>query len=302
MYFGVQRGFCDASADGNISPLMRKRAITPRTKAVVITHMWVLPCNMPEIISILQATPHILLIEDCSYAVGASIQGQMVGTFGDGAAWSLQGQKIISGGEGDIVLTKHADFHYRQWIWGNYNKRCNAEIPEGYYLKDFALTGAGLKTRAHPLAIVIARNQLRKLEAFQRVKTAFADRLSNELTGIPVLEPIQSQALGKRVSIMLDTLLFFVSRVIKHHQVWHGRYSFMNWFITGWEMLIYSTFPACFTISPCIQGLTTSCPRFSFPRFQKLRKCTPTNIVKPQPFLTRQWNFQSGLSKMKVWL
>ena len=197
MHFGIRPVFCDASADGNISPAMIKQAITPRTKAVVITHMWGLPCNIPKITSILKNMPHILLLEDCSHAIGASIQGQMAGTFGDGAAWSLQGQKIVSGGEGGIVLTKHADFHYRQLIWGHYNKRCKSEIPQGHFLRDFALTGTGLKTRAHPLAIAIARNQLRKLKEFQRIKNTFADRLSDELVGIPFLEPVQSHALRK---------------------------------------------------------------------------------------------------------
>lgn len=152
---------------------------------------------MLEITSILKNTPHILLLEDCSHAIGASIQGQMVGTFGDGAAWSLQGQKIISGGEGGKVLTKHADFHYRQLICGHYNKRCKSEIPEGHFLREFALTGAGLKTRAQPLAVEIARNQLCKLNDFQRVKNAFADRLSSELVGIPFLEPVRSHSLRK---------------------------------------------------------------------------------------------------------
>ena len=113
MHFGICPVFCDAGTDGNISPVAVKAAITQRIKAVVVSHMWGWPCDITGIRSALAGSPNILLLEDCSHALGASIQGQMVGTFGDGAAWSLQGQKIVSGGEGAIVLTKHADFHYR---------------------------------------------------------------------------------------------------------------------------------------------------------------------------------------------
>ena len=56
---------------------------------------------------VLKDYPQVLLLEDCSHAYGARIAGQPVGTFGDGAAWSLQGQKIISGGERGVVVTKH---------------------------------------------------------------------------------------------------------------------------------------------------------------------------------------------------
>lgn len=157
--------------------------------------MWGLPCNMLEITSVLSTRPHVLLLEDCSHALGASFQGQTVGTFGDGAAWSLQGQKLISGGEGGVVLTKNADFHYRQLLWGHYNRRCEDEIPLDHPLQDFALTGTGMKNRAHPLAIAIALNQLRKLTDFQRAKKHFASRLSNELSRISFLIPVHGWTL-----------------------------------------------------------------------------------------------------------
>jgi predicted dehydrogenase len=109
MHFGIRPIFYDCDDTGNTAPQAIKQAITPRTKAVVINHMWGVPCDLPAILSILAEHPSILLLEDCSHAHAASVNGKMVGTFGDGAAWSLQGQKIVTGGEGGIVLTKHAD-------------------------------------------------------------------------------------------------------------------------------------------------------------------------------------------------
>ena len=70
----------DAEADtGNIDPLDIERRITPRTKALVITHMQGHSCNMPKILSLTQKYG-LKLIEDCSHAHGASCQDQLLGT------------------------------------------------------------------------------------------------------------------------------------------------------------------------------------------------------------------------------
>lgn len=82
-------------------------------------------------------------------------------------------------------MTKHADFHYRQLIFGHYNK---LEIPADYPLREFDLTGAGLKNRAHPLAIIIALNQLRQLSDFHSWKTKYATQLIVQLSTVPFLD------------------------------------------------------------------------------------------------------------------
>lgn len=112
-----------------------------------------------------------------------------MGTFGDGAAWSLQGEKVLTGGEGGITVTPHADVHYRQLIMGHYNKRCKNEIPSGHPLRPFSLTGAGLKNRAHPLAISIALNQLRLLPYILEQKAKFAKYIIENLSDVPFLLP-----------------------------------------------------------------------------------------------------------------
>ena len=188
MHFGIRPIFCEALENGNIAPAAIAEAITARTKAVVVTHMWGVPCDMLAIRSVLQNRKDILLFEDCSHAHGAQLNGQPLGTFGDGAVWSLQGQKIVTGGEGGITLTKHADFHYRQLLWGHYNKRCKIEIPVDHPLRSYSLTGAGLKSRAHPLAIAIALNLLRKLNEIRKFKSYYAQQLAEGLESIKFLQ------------------------------------------------------------------------------------------------------------------
>lgn len=213
MHFGITPIFCDANENGTISATAIANVITDKTKAVVITDMWGIPCDMTAICSVLGQKRGILLLEDCSHAHGAMFKGQPVGTFGDGAAWSLQGQKIVTGGEGGITLTMHADFHYRQLIFGHYNKRCKLEIPADHPLHRFALTGAGLKNRAHPLAIAIALNQLRRLPAFHAWKSKYATQLIVKLSPIHFLElPVLDVDNGTELAWYAFTMLFKVAK------------------------------------------------------------------------------------------
>ncbi|KAF4453644.1 UDP-bacillosamine synthetase [Fusarium austroafricanum] len=110
------------------------------------------------------------------------------------------GQKIIiSGGECGIMVTKHQEFHFRALIWGHYNKRFRPEIPDNHPLAPFALTGAGLKHRAHPIAVRIALNQLRQLPSFQQTKAFNSRRLQNVLKAIPFLT-VPDLDPGQRIS------------------------------------------------------------------------------------------------------
>jgi len=174
---------CDCDGNGNIDPKEIKKKITKRTKAVIVTHLWGIPCKMNEIMEICKSR-RLLLLEDCSHAHGAVYKGKRVGTFGDMAAWSLQGQKIVTGGEGGILLTDNKDFYYRALLLGHYNKRCKQEIPEDHPLYKYSLTGMGLKYRAHPLAIAIASEIFKELENYLSVKRIFAERIIKELNGI----------------------------------------------------------------------------------------------------------------------
>ncbi|MEO6077327.1 MAG: aminotransferase class I/II-fold pyridoxal phosphate-dependent enzyme, partial [Candidatus Andersenbacteria bacterium] len=185
-YTGAVPVFCDCLSDGNINPAEIKRNTTSRTKAVIVTHMWGIPCEMDDIVSICKEN-QLLLLEDCSHAHGASYKGQRVGTFGDAAAWSLQGQKIVSGGEGGIMLTNNDEVFYRALLQGHDNKRCKQQIPSDHPLSRFSLTGFGLKFRAHPLAIAIANEQFSHLDEWLDQKQIFASLFESEWQKYPFL-------------------------------------------------------------------------------------------------------------------
>lgn len=94
------------SYNWQIDPADIERKITPKTKAVIVVHLYGAPCNMDEIMLICKKH-NLFLIEDCAEALGTLYKGKHVGTFGDIAAFSFFGNKTITTGEGGMVITNN---------------------------------------------------------------------------------------------------------------------------------------------------------------------------------------------------
>ena len=87
-----------------LDPVDVESKITRFTKAIMPVHMRGAPCRMDELTAL--ARKHDLrVIEDTAQADGASYRGQRLGTFGDVGCYSLQFNKIITSGEGGMVVT-----------------------------------------------------------------------------------------------------------------------------------------------------------------------------------------------------
>ncbi len=185
----------DCDENGNIDPKEIRKKITSKTKAVMVTHMWGMPCQMQEIREICKEKD-LLLFEDISHAFGAEYHGRKVGTLGDAAACSLQGQKTITGGEGGFFISDSDEMFYRALALGHYNKRCKKEIPALHYLHDYAITGMGLKYRIHPLAAAIANEQLNEIRRILEGREKIARKL---IDGLKDLKGIRVPILDKKI-------------------------------------------------------------------------------------------------------
>jgi perosamine synthetase len=87
-----------------IDPLEIKKAVSPKTKAIIPVHLYGQPCDMDAIMEI--ANDHnLFIIEDCAEAHGAKYKGKKVGSFGNISCFSFFGNKIITTGEGGICVT-----------------------------------------------------------------------------------------------------------------------------------------------------------------------------------------------------
>jgi 8-amino-3,8-dideoxy-alpha-D-manno-octulosonate transaminase len=81
-----------------------ERKITPATKAILPVHMRGVPCDMDGLMAL--ARKHqLIVIEDVAQAAGGTYKGRFLGTFGDCGCFSFQYHKIITAGEGGMVIT-----------------------------------------------------------------------------------------------------------------------------------------------------------------------------------------------------
>jgi perosamine synthetase len=112
-YTGATPVFVDSLQDTwQINPEDIIRAITPKTKAILVVHLYGHPCDMQAIKEI--ASKHrLFLIEDCAEAIGSLYKGQHVGTFGDVATFSFYGNKTITTGEGGMLTTNNQTIYDR---------------------------------------------------------------------------------------------------------------------------------------------------------------------------------------------
>ncbi len=97
----------------NIDPDLVEKAITPRTKAIIVVHLFGKVCNMDRILEIGQRH-NLPVVEDMAQSLGAMDEGTMCGAFGDIAALSFYPTKNLGGiGEGGMVLSKRQDLGER---------------------------------------------------------------------------------------------------------------------------------------------------------------------------------------------
>ena len=108
---GLTPRFVDVELDTlNIDPALIEAAITPRTRAIQVVHTMGKPCKMEEILRI--ARHHrLLIIEDCCEAHGATLNGKVVGSFGEAGLFSFYAAHIICSGEGGMIVTSDDEFN-----------------------------------------------------------------------------------------------------------------------------------------------------------------------------------------------
>ncbi|CQR70445.1 L-glutamine:2-deoxy-scyllo-inosose aminotransferase [Sporomusa ovata DSM 2662] len=178
--------FVDICADTyNLNPNEIEKWLTPRTKAVIVTNLFGLPGNLPEIVRIARKYG-LYVIEDNAQAPGANINGKQAGTFGDVSIFSLNYHKVIHSGEGGIILTDNQKLAYRCQLIRNHGEVVLDD------LDDDETVVLGSNYRMTELHAAIGIEQLKKLDGFLVMRRALADKLTaglkafNGLQGVTV--------------------------------------------------------------------------------------------------------------------
>jgi dTDP-4-amino-4,6-dideoxygalactose transaminase len=159
-----------------LDPADVERRLTPRTRAILPVHMRGAPAAMDALVAI--AKQHdLVLIEDVCQAAGATYRGRRLGTFGDAGAFSLQFNKIITTGEGGVLITDRDDLLELALDVHD----CANSVRRGVGLPKFA----GFNFRASELTGAMARVQLSRLDGLLERMRANHARLSGQVGGLP---------------------------------------------------------------------------------------------------------------------
>ena len=104
-YTGATPVFVDSEPDyWNLDPELIEAAVTERTKAIEVVHLYGHPADMDPVLEV--ARRHgLAVVEDAAEAHGAEYKGRRVGSLGDIASFSFFGNKIITTGEGGMLVT-----------------------------------------------------------------------------------------------------------------------------------------------------------------------------------------------------
>lgn len=157
-----------AESRGNdwlLDPADIERRITPRTKAIMAVHLYGAACDMTSILEI--ANRHGLrVIEDCAEALGTTIDGRHVGTFGDIGTFSFFGNKTVTTGEGGMVIAGDDALAARLRM----TKGQGQSLTRRYWHEVI-----GFNYRMTNIAAAIGLGQIERLDAILERKRAIAE-------------------------------------------------------------------------------------------------------------------------------
>ena len=164
----------------NIDPAELERRITPRTRAIVVVHLYGLPADMDPILAFARAR-RLPVIEDNAQAIGASYKGRRTGSLGDAACLSFYPTKNLGAyGDAGMVVSNSPELAERIRTLRNH----------GQTAKYFS-TEPGWNNRLDEIQAAILRVKLRHLSNWQRARQANAAEYTRLLNQIPgVMPPI----------------------------------------------------------------------------------------------------------------
>ena len=177
-----------------------RRRLTPRTRALVVTHVLGNPAEMDAILAVTRPAG-ITVIEDASHAHGATYGGTPVGALGDIGCFSLQGSKAVTAVEGGVATTDRSDLYERMVILGRYGSIPQLLVTDRY--QDLHNIGLGIKYRPHPLGMAMARVQLRRLPELNEKRRAWFERLDGALGELPGIAPQRVYPQAQRGGLLL---------------------------------------------------------------------------------------------------
>jgi len=172
--------FCDVDDTQNMDPKKIGDVVDKYTKALIAVPLLGNPCQMDEIVK--EAKKYnLIVIEDVAQSMGASLYGRALGSWGDIGVFSMQMNKILTTGEGGVVVTDN-DKYYERAV--RYHDQGQFRKVEGALTNDPSNVFIGQNYRMSELTGAAAYVQLGKLDSIIKRMREIKKVLKSELQGI----------------------------------------------------------------------------------------------------------------------
>jgi len=161
-----------------------RKAITPRTKAIVPVHLAMRFTEMDGLMELARAHK-LKVIEDCAHAHGGAYKGQGAGSMGDIGSFSLQESKLMTSGEGGLLTTNSLEYYEALQTVINCGR---ASLTD-----EFGRRMIGLNYRMTDLQIALLVGQMEMLPELREKRARHADLLTALLEGVPAVRTLPAQ-------------------------------------------------------------------------------------------------------------
>ena len=198
LYTGAKPISVDIEKDTlNIDPKLIEKKITPRTKAILVVHLFGHPVDMHPVIEIARRH-NLFIVEDCAQAHGAEYKGKKVGSFGDIGCFSFYANKILTTGEGGMIITNNSNYAERAAVlkslaFGDKNK--------------FMHEAVGYNYRMTNLQAALGCAQLERIEEIIKKKRVIANYYTERFLSNPYLQLPVEKSYAKNVYWMYFIVL-----------------------------------------------------------------------------------------------
>jgi len=186
----------------NMDPSDLKSKITDKTRAIIPVHMLGAPCQMDEIMSISKAHG-IPILEDTAQALGGGYKRKKLGTIGDFGIFSFDFGKVLTTGEGGMVVTNQQSLYKKAKEYSDHGHEENPNFPRG----EDTRTTYGFNYNMMELQGAVGLAQLKKLDYILQRQRENKRKIKDGISDIPTIE---FREFADEAGDAADSLIFFV--------------------------------------------------------------------------------------------
>ena len=202
----------------NIDPAAIERALTSRTRAVMVVHLCGRSCSMDAILALAQEH-NLKVVEDCAHAIETTWRAAPAGLLGDAGCFSFYPTKSLTTGDGGMVISRHRQLIERVKLLSYNGVATSAWTRFAGNVAGYEVLAAGYKYNMTDLEAALALPQLPLLEDRWAVRRRLWQRYDELLGDLPVTLPHTGDPLSRHACHLYTPLLQLENLSASRHQI-----------------------------------------------------------------------------------